>query len=101
MASLSETVRFQPLRTGSVAQEREYVLNGKDSDSDGSRRRDIVEPTPTREQTELGRRSPHMYGLHVDIDLWVNGQKLNVDARSYLSENKVEWPTYSLPNRPM
>ena len=61
MASLSETVRFQPLRTGSVTQEREYVLNGKDSDSDGSRRRDRVEPTPTREETALGRRSPHFY----------------------------------------
>ena len=61
MASLSETVRFQPLRAGSVTQEREHVLNGKDSDSDGFRRRDRVEPTPTRVQMALGRRSPHLY----------------------------------------
>src|SRR6218665_818230 len=33
VASLSETVRFQPLRAGSVTQEREHVLNGKGSDS--------------------------------------------------------------------
>src|SRR6218665_3840539 len=59
VASLGQTVRFQPLRAGSVNQEREHVLNGKGSDSDGSRRRDRVEPTPTREQTALGRRSPH------------------------------------------
>src|SRR6218665_1382447 len=58
VASLRETVRFQPLRAGSVTQEREHVLNGKGSDSDNSRRRDRVEPTPTREQTALGRRSP-------------------------------------------
>src|SRR6218665_3618448 len=58
VASLSQTVRFQPLRTGSVTQDREHVLNGKGSDSDGSRRGDRVEPTPTREQTALGRRSP-------------------------------------------
>src|SRR6218665_3392557 len=58
VTSLSETVRFQPLRAGSVTQEREHVLNSKGSDSDGSRRRDRVEPTPTREQTALGRRSP-------------------------------------------
>src|SRR6218665_3168000 len=58
LASLSETVRFQPLRAGSFTKEREHVLNGKGSDSDGSRRRDRVEPTPTREQTALGRRSP-------------------------------------------
>src|SRR6218665_1471896 len=58
VASLRETVRFQPLRTGSVTQEREHVLNGKGSESDGSRRGDRVEPTPTREQTALGRRSP-------------------------------------------
>ena len=61
VASLSQTVRFQPLRTGSVTQDREHVLNGKGSDSDGSRRGDRVEPTPTREQTALGRRSPHNY----------------------------------------
>ena len=58
VASLSETVRFQPLRTGLVTQEKEHVLNGNGSDSDGFRRRDRVEPTPTREQTALGRRSP-------------------------------------------
>ena len=60
VASLSQTVRFQPLRAGSVTQERENVLNGKGSDSDGSRCRDRVEPTPTREQTALGRRSPQI-----------------------------------------
>src|SRR6218665_3489731 len=32
VASLSQTVRFQPLRAGSVTQEREHVLNGKGSD---------------------------------------------------------------------
>src|SRR6218665_1854833 len=48
VASLSQTIRFQPLRAGSVTQEREHVLNGKGSDSDGSRCRDRVEPTPTR-----------------------------------------------------
>src|SRR6218665_1145744 len=58
VASFSETVRFQPLRAGSVTKEREHVLNGKGSDSDSSRRRDSVEPTPTHEQTALGRRSP-------------------------------------------
>src|SRR6218665_1046652 len=62
VASLSETVRFQPLRAGSVTKEREHVLYGKGSDSDGSRRRDRVEPTPTREQTALGRRSPQYKG---------------------------------------
>src|SRR6218665_3916193 len=65
VASLSEMVRFQPLRAGSVTKEREHVLNGKGSDSDGSRRRDSVEPTPTREQTALGRRSPHYYVSYV------------------------------------
>src|SRR6218665_2491681 len=60
VASLSQTIRFQPLRAGSVTQEREHVLNGKGSDSDGSRCRDRVEPTPTREQTALGRRSPQI-----------------------------------------
>src|SRR6218665_2517498 len=65
VASLSETVRFQPLRAGSVTKEREHVLNGKGSDSDGSRRRDRVEPTPTREQTALGRRSPHILKRHI------------------------------------
>src|SRR6218665_235007 len=58
VTSLSETARFQPLLRGSVTQEREHVLNGKGSDSDGSRRGDRVEPTPTREQTALGRLSP-------------------------------------------
>jgi len=43
VASLRVTVRFQPLRTGSVTQEREHVLNGKGSDSDSSRRRDRVD----------------------------------------------------------
>jgi len=60
VASLSQTVRFQPLRTGSVTQDREQVLNSKGSDSDGSRREDRMEPTPTREQTALGRRSPQI-----------------------------------------
>src|SRR6218665_2284343 len=59
VASLSETVRFQPFGAGSVTKEREHVFNGKGSDSDGSRRRERVEPTPTREQTALGRRPPH------------------------------------------
>src|SRR6218665_620253 len=63
VAALSETVGFQTLRAGSVTQEREHVLNGKGSDSDGSRRRDRVEPTPTREQTALGWRSPHIHIL--------------------------------------
>src|SRR6218665_1701114 len=53
-----KSVTKKPLRTGSVTQDREHVLNGKGSDSDGSRRGDRVEPTPTREQTALGRRSP-------------------------------------------
>ena len=68
MASLRETGRFQPLRAGSVTQEREHVLNGKGSDSDGSRREDRMEPTPTREQTALGRRSPHKDLTHKDQD---------------------------------
>ena len=59
VASLGQMIRSQPLRAGSVTQEGEHVLNGKGSDSDGSRGRDRVEPTPTREQTALGRRSPH------------------------------------------
>src|SRR6218665_476735 len=40
----------------SLRKESMHVLNGKGSDSDGSRRIDRVEPTPTREQTALGRR---------------------------------------------
>src|SRR6218665_3313608 len=72
VASLSETVRFQPLRAGSVTKEREHVLNGKGSDSDGSRRRDRVEPTPTREQTALGRRSPQMDGWMDGIHTYIS-----------------------------
>src|SRR6218665_305657 len=67
VASLSQTARFQPLRTGSVTQNREHVLNGKGSDSDGSRRGDRVEPTPTREQTALGRRSPHYHQCNMHV----------------------------------
>src|SRR6218665_322546 len=66
--SLSKTVRFQPLRAGSVTKEREHVLNGKGSDSDGSRRRDRVEPTPTREQTALGRRSPQYANIQTAVE---------------------------------
>src|SRR6218665_1903242 len=61
VASLSETARSQLLLTESVTQGREQTGSDQGRDPDGSRRRVGLEPTPTREQTELGRRSPHIY----------------------------------------
>src|SRR6218665_1933641 len=61
VASLSETVHSQLLLTESVTQGREQTGSGQDRDPDGSRRRVGLEPTPTREQAGLGRRSPHIY----------------------------------------
>src|SRR6218665_1499329 len=64
VASLSETahsqLHSQLLLTESVTQGREQTGSGKGRDPDGSRRRVGLEPTPTREQAELGRRTPHI-----------------------------------------
>jgi len=60
VASLSETAHSQPLLTGSVTQGREQRVSGKGRDPDGSRRQEGLEPTPTRERAELGRRSPQI-----------------------------------------
>src|SRR6218665_3057621 len=59
--SLSEMAHSQLLLTESVTQAREQTGNGQGRDPDGSRRREGLEPTPTREQAELGRRTPHIY----------------------------------------
>src|SRR6218665_3253944 len=61
VASLSETAHSQLLLTESVTQAREQTGNGQGRGPDGSRRRVGLEPTPTREQAELGRRTPHIY----------------------------------------
>src|SRR6218665_2171618 len=61
VASLSETAHSQFLLTESVTQRREQSGSGKGRDTDGSRRRVGLEPTPTCEQAELGRRPPHYY----------------------------------------
>ena len=58
VASLSETAHSQPLLTGSVTHGRDQTRSGHGRDPDGSRRRVGLEPTRTREQAELGRRSP-------------------------------------------
>src|SRR6218665_2459658 len=60
VASLSETAHSQLLLTESVTQGREQTGRGQGRDPDGSRRRVGLEPTPTREQAELGRSTPHL-----------------------------------------
>src|SRR6218665_52431 len=64
----SETAHSQLLLTESVTQGREQTGSGQGRDPDGSRRREGLEPTPTREQAELGRRSPQLQGQMFAID---------------------------------
>src|SRR6218665_2407072 len=61
VASLSKTAHSQFLLTESVTQGREQTGSRKGRDPDGSRRRVGLEPTPTREQAVLGRRTPHSH----------------------------------------
>src|SRR6218665_1038044 len=67
VAYLSETAHSQLLLTESVTQGREQTGSGKDRDPDGSRRREGLEPTPTREQAGLGRRTPQLHAVHTSL----------------------------------